>query len=393
MSEQLPPGGIYYEPRSYWSLLSSTDGGLWNQDHFRNDGRYPITFTRFTISSVNQVYDWFNPSQIFTNIHPFTFPNLLQKTLQQIRVPFRQNYTRTATTTGTFRPRPAAEVESKRWSEPAINIYPLQGWGPRLQQSRLNFCHPLYLPQFGSIEFGLSALDDWGQFAQGNVLLDADIDEIKASVAWFEEGGLFAGSARIKNVPVPVRSTPEDFAYTSSEGWPYPLPVGEAGQPQAVNYPAINNGVPWWPPASNFTPTEFDRQEATRTGSTKILGLSVSFDALAYLRRIFEIQEDGAGNPDPGTSVPAPLSQRIGCSVRTTNGGSGDYWWRPGAPLSLVLDSITPSMVYDLDAPITLSPGDSLILDEIAESFAAPDAPVDVKNLCIAFNGFAAIEG
>ena len=393
MTEQLPPGGIYYEPLSYWSVLSSADGGVWNQDHFRNDGRYPITFTRFVISSVNQVYDWFNPAEIFSTDHPFTFPNLLQKTLQQIRVPFRQNYTRTAATTGTFRPRPSSELESKRWG--FRNAYPDQGWGPRMQQSRLNFCHPLYLPQFGSIEFGLSALDDWEQFGIPNVLLDAPepIEALNASVAWLEEGGLFAGSARIKDVPVPVRSVPQNLAYRTVEGWPYPLPVGEAAAAGTVKFPVADNGVQWWPPNANFTPTEFDRQEATRSGSTKILGLSVAFDSLKYLRRIFEIQQDGAGNPLPDTSVPAPLSQRIGCTVRTTNGGSGDYWWRPGAPLSAVLDSITPSMVYDLDAPITLSPGDSLILEEIAEAFEAPDSPVDLKNLCIAFNGFAAIEG
>jgi len=393
----LPPAGMYYEPRSYWSILNSTDGGVWNQDHFRNEGRYPITFTRFAISSVNQIFDWYPPGVANTVRRPYTFPDLLNRTTQQIRVPFRQNYTRTQATTGTFRPRPTSEPETYNFVNPPNfaqgTLAPRLGFGGKFQQSRLNFCHPLYLPQFGSIEVGLSSIGDFDFGGAANVLGDGavagpnDRDPLglHASIAWFQEGGLFAGSARTKTTPVPLISTTPQLVYTTNEGWPYLLPVADLG---GVRQPAAASAEQsFWPPEATFNATEFDRQEATRSGSTKLLGLSVAFDALTYFERIGEATSNQSGGI-------APLAQRVGCQVRTTNGGSGDYWWRPGAPLSVVLDNITPAAVYDLDAPITLSPGDSLILDELVDAVVpAVGEFVDIKSLCISFNGFAAIEG
>ncbi len=363
----LPPAGMYYEPRSYWSILNSTDGGVWNQDHFRNQGRYPITFTRFSISSVNQVFDWYPLSLNSTVARPLTFPELLNRTAQQIRVPFRQNYTRTDAVTGTFRPRPTSEPQTTiNRLAPDIatgTLAPFSGYPGKFAQSRLNFAHPLYLPQFGSIEMGLSRISDFQYDGNEYVLNDgvapAGPDDeslgLQASICWFQSGGLFAGSARTLQVPIELQTTTAQAQYTTSEGWPYLLPTGGVG---GLEHNPINSvDQTFWPPASRFSATEFDRQEATRSGSTEILGLSVSFDALEYYERIFSITAE--------QGVIAPLSQRIGCQVRTTNGGSGEEWWRPGAPLSAVLDNITPAAVYDLDAPITLSPGDSLILEEL----------------------------
>jgi len=50
-------------------------------------------------------------------------------------------------------------------------------------------------------------------------------------------------------------------------------------------------------------------------------------------------------------------------------------------------------MVYDLDAPITLSPGDSLELEELTLPTAINGDEDDIKTLALSFNGFASIEG
>jgi len=240
----LPQGGMYYEPRSLWSLLEVNSGtayrgGLWNQEHFRNTGKYPITLTRMAVSSANQIWDW--PGFTFSTFGgQQSFPTMLGTTSQQIRVPFRQNYTRSEVRTGSFRPRPTAEPSTNLFAPGAPplpgtgdgDLLPINGYGPLYQQTRLNFAHPLYLPQFGSIQFELSSLDDWSQniggVPIGNVLGDNDLESIRASVAYFEAGGLFSGSARIKDVEIPVRAADVNRLYRTIEGWPYPLPVDPA---------------------------------------------------------------------------------------------------------------------------------------------------------------------
>jgi hypothetical protein len=48
------------------------------------------------------------------------------------------------------------------------------------------------------------------------------------------------------------------------------------------------------------------------------------------------------------------------CRARTTNGGTNQWWWRPGAPLALVCPTITPAQVYEFEQPIVLGPGEQL---------------------------------
>jgi hypothetical protein len=96
-----------------------------------------------------------------------------------------------------------------------------------------------------------------------------------------------------------------------------------------------------------------------------------------------------------------PVSQRIGCRARMGAGVNTDWWWRPGAPLALVLDTITPALVYKLPEPITLSPGDTLSVEadvpgtnyfdsELASITGETDSRV---QLGVSFNGYTAIEG
>ncbi len=94
----------------------------------------------------------------------------------------------------------------------------------------------------------------------------------------------------------------------------------------------------------------------------------------------------------------APASLRMGSRVRTTNAGSGEDWWRPGAPLALTLDTITPAAVFMLPFPITLTPGDTLDVELVIPGVPPPAVlpPLEVQrayNVGISLNGWAAIEG
>ena len=281
MDEQTPPGGIYYEPRSLWSIYT---GGETTEDvtpagenDFRNAGKFPITVNRMVISSANQIFDYPDSNEI-AGFAPPTFPTLLNTRFQEARVPFRQDYTKRATKAGTFRPKPTAEPSTQLYNGGAR---PAAGPGPLFGQVRLNFDHPLYVPRTGSIQFELSGLDDWAQLGVGNILGDADFEELNASVAYMEAGGLFGGSARVKDIALKVRAAAAARATApSGEGWPYSLPIGET--PSNVGFPTTDNGEPFWVPQNRFTATEFDRQEATRSGSTKMTGVSVAFDEILY---------------------------------------------------------------------------------------------------------------
>lgn len=382
------PDGIYYEPRALWGLFTGdiTTGKLTQlgENNFRNGGKYPVTIKRMVLSTVNQIFDVADSNEDVTTAPP-PASTLLSRLHQNIRMPFRQNYTRNPTRMATFCPKPTGQPSTRVW-----NGTKFTGPGPLFDQVRLDFDHPVYLPRTGSIHCQLSSLDDWSQLAVGNILGDAGITDINASVAYLEAGGLFAGSARVKDVPVQVRAAAAARATDpSSEGWPYPLPIG--GAASNVGFPVVDNGVAFFAPENTFSATEFDRLEATRSGSTKILGVSMSFKGLAYANALLSA-------PFAGDGVLSSLSQRIGCAITTTNGGSGEAWWRPGAPCSLVLDSITPALVYDLVEPITLGPGDALAVEALVstDGFTPVDVegdPEDQGTIGISFNGYAAIEG
>jgi hypothetical protein len=90
-------------------------------------------------------------------------------------------------------------------------------------------------------------------------------------------------------------------------------------------------------------------------------------------------------------SRPSPLALRTGTRIRTTGTGSQNYWWRPGAPLALVFDHITPALVMRLSDPITLPPQDQL---DVEMEFPGVPGSADTNfHVGVSFNGFATIEG
>ena len=97
--------------------------------------------------------------------------------------------------------------------------------------------------------------------------------------------------------------------------------------------------------------------------------------------------------PFPGSPI-TPYSQRLGCRARTTNGGTNQWWWRPGAPLALMSPTITPASVMELQQPIKLGPGDSLELEVTAPNPVVLAPQIDPTfQFGVSLTGYAIIEG
>jgi len=371
----LPAGGFLYEPRSFWDIASfelTADAQVvrFNREHFRNGERWPITVNRIALSGINYLLQTMpTAGQIF----PYQTSGSVGASAQiAVTPPFRQHYGRNPVLLNTMNPRPTSMPQPRTAFASSL-------WG----QCALTFDKPLYLPQRGNIQWDISA----GYIPAG----DPDDPEVPAYMLFQEEGGLFAGSARTfdflvrglqagawfpshldPNVPVPTQ-----------ERWPY--------VPDAYTWiygTDPGNSTDFWDPAGGFSGREFDRQEATRAGTTKVLGVRTMIDQIAHDEYINAL-------PNLAPTVVEPLSTRLGARIKTEHGGSQTWWWRPGAPLALVMDTITPAAVYELPYPLTLQRGDSLEVELRLPPVTGLNGNPSrrMMNVGIALNGWAAIEG
>jgi hypothetical protein len=388
--EKNPPagaaGGMYYEPRSFWSIgavdleqLDLSENAefaryVFNREEFRNGQRWPITINRVAVCPVNYLYDQ-TPTG-FANARDAA-ANMLNRLRIRISVPFRQSYSRFEIAVGSHPPAPV-------YGEP-YKPGPLSGL---FGQVRLNYDHPLYVPQKGSVELGLSSPADVNLVSPPvpNLFSAGGVTQVPSTIAYLEEGGLFVGNARSHSFPLNLAQNPN--GRPNQEQMPYPLPPGFA-------LTTANNGVQFWDGRHRFNSKEFNAQDATRAGSTKQVGVGVAIDQRAYDDRLVSVL--GA------TGKISPLATRVGSRVKCVNFGSQADWWRPGAPLALTFDSITPALVYRLPQPVTLQPGDCFVVEALfpgpnyfsSFGYVATGESEGASKyaLGISFNGFAAVEG
>ena len=375
--------GLIYEPRSLWSIGFVDTDGLTddqpvrvqlNREHFRNGTRYPITVDRVAVCGVAYGYR----RSIFTGV-----PNLLTEYEQwssvvnkvriSVAVPQRQFYSKNLFSLN-------ALPERKAWMPPTRLVGTGDGTNPSSLYgvTALNFDKPFMLPRTGEIEWQISA---WPA-------LNNNDDGIALGNFWQlyeEQGGLTPGSARTRSF-VPRRFDQAQLVQTD-EGWPYVdnayTSVGSGSTPDV-------DTSQWWHPDGNFSGQAFLTQEATRNGSTRVMGIRTFVDQRAF--------DDMMGNnrdvTPTTTGFPAAMASTfMGSRIRTVNGGSKMYWWRPGAPLALTLDTITPAHVYQLPRPITLSPNDTL---DVEMEFPGPSGTLSLDpryQVGISFNGWSPIEG
>ncbi len=393
--------GVLYEPRSLWSIanVAADDTNVTNvrmdKRHFYNGERWPITIKRMTFMAVNySVFDTPQASAVDPTIGADEAGSIINKIRVSVSASqrFHFNSRRTLLIPGiSARPRWMPQTGTTNGGEGLYLPSSLYG------QCNLNFDKPLFLPRNGTIQWDLSAYTPWNTaVVKGN-------DQNNNASAWMvyqEEGGLWPGSARCRQVQ--LQAYVGDLSQADPEAkWPYPPDGFGAG---ALG-PAVSTTTDWWAPLSRFPAgggaerdftgapgtggplqKSFAAQESTRSGSTKITGMRTFIEQILY-----DVQFSSQMFPIGATSRSAPLSMRVGTRVRTENSGSKTWWWRPGAPLALVFDSITPACVYEFPEPFTMGPGDQLDVELLM--------PPNVENFTttfhigVAFNGYASIEG
>ena len=378
--------GLIYEPRSLWSIArvaSSSEKQLVRLDrrHFYNGGRWPIQIRRMALMAVNYVLAD-NPTSILP-LGPDETSQIIQKTRVAVSVPQRYHLNaKRSVLSGGAGASPTGQPPAEPVDLGDANIFtPSSLYG----LSMLKLDKPMIIPRNGTIEWGLSAHSPWAITGGGS---SAENVATRAWMLFQETGGLFAGSARARVVNLAAftgNNTP------TVESWPYGVDDFGAGIPTAAANPSNN----WWPPQSFFPAaggapdangqrnTTFAAQESTRAGSTEIGDMRCYIEQLDYDHNM----DDDGGYADLRA---AQLATRTGCRIRSVNGGSKTWWWRPGAPLGLVFDHISPANVYQMPKEITLGPGEQL---EVEMVFPAQTSDPTNYQIGISFNGFAAIQG
>ena len=379
--------GLLYEPRSLWSIGYVTRTGnnpgvvlRLNRQHFMNGTRHPMTLERVAIAPINYIVRRAAAGNLPAAL-PFYVSSVINRISVSISAPFRQHYSGSQrfTLAPTTAPLPTytPPVRSASGVEPQESNL----WG----LSALNFDRPMYVPRDGACEWDLAALPPSGRLPAvplgGQYTL--------AYILFQEEGGLFAGNTRgrgwrqlstLVTVAQPLQQT--------DEGFPYMLdPVAAS-----VGAPAIAVGAeggtafsdPWR--GLHIGAREYKAQANNRSGSSKVIGMRAMLNQISY----DDIVDGGGMYPNDPVE---PLANRVGTRVRN-NAGTNEWWWRPGAPMSLVMDTITPAIVYKLPSAITLGPGDTLDIQLQFPGIISEQIEADIPfQIGVALNGWAAIEG
>lgn len=391
----MPEAGIWYQPRSLWSVLyvATAQTNLndfpyrFNRKHFKNGTRWPITLTRMAVSPVNY------PVSYLDNLGAGA-PNtgtphgygiaMLKGARIRISAPFRKSYSRQEIALGNYAALPTGQPHGTTGYDSSL-----------FGLSYLNFEKPLIVAENSACMLqtgGLSAVRfiPTGSEEQFDVRFDL-ATPIYANYFFNQAGGMFSGAQRNAR-----GSLEQDFPNVNPEpdldtGYPFGLPgvyLYIPGAPGTVN----------WPPNAQITAAQFDKQGSTRSGSNLFYGMGVMVDQIEYDDGAAASAEAEGLQVDQGGFRIAPLSTRLGCRARMSHGVNTDWWWRPGAPMALVLDTITPALVYQLPEPITLGPGETLNVEGMfpgVEYFGSDQGDNDEKLLQVgvSFNGYTAIEG
>ncbi|UCC73996.1 MAG: hypothetical protein JSV86_05415 [Gemmatimonadota bacterium] len=371
--------GLIYEPRSFWSILSVTppaQGGdpaglvaTFDREHFRNGTRHPIVLKRFALAAIGYALRGNDNAAAPNALNYRNSAAIINECFLHISVPGRQEYSRERLRLSTWTPLPTGEPPGPpgtAFSGP---------WGVCV----MDFDHPLVLPQNGNLE-----LDFTGVIVPGAVFNPGDQIQPALSIAVKEQGGLFAGDSRIV-VRQLIQATRGQTPFDPEGAVP---PFDAFGVDP--NPPSFANGIQGiWAPQTRFSARAFNQQNPNRGGAASLLGVRAHIDQIDW-DTTFVANLGGA-------NLLAPLSMKMGTRIRTVDSGTKMWWWRPGAPMCLVFDKMTPAQVYELPLPITLGPGDTIELElQIPDGALVGSPPAFVRpvtNIGVSFNGFAAIEG
>ncbi len=376
--------GLSFEPRAFWDVATvdaispAAQGNeqliVLNSANFYNAQRWPIVIDRITYAPINYLLKRYAKAGGGTPHGFFAASNIfLPRATMAVRL-------RTA-----FSNEPM--VVSMEATEPSYG-----GGPPSMDTERFwssNFGHVYYkfpkvmeLPQDANIQFDLSVFD-----GVTNAGAPAPVAHARWATAFHEylHHDLRLGGARVFGAPLAGAS-----ATTQS-------PFGEVISPVAT-IPGNLTSSATFPPQHQPTPREFDAQSPVASNSieetriSRFYGISVAIDQIDYDDNAAAALLAAAG----ASFQPCMLAMRIAARARTRGGGTQAWWWREGAPLALVMPTITPASVIKLARPITIAPGDQLEV-ELRIPPQLPDATNVLAeatySVGIGFNGHAVIAG
>lgn len=371
-------GGLLFEPRAFWSAgsiaidaeemaIGAPQVIAFPRRDFRNGARYPIVLTRLSILPHNYALADYDPADAEGTAYQAAM-SAIHAAKIRISAPFRQDYTRASRQILTgYAPRPTTGPLMQALVTPAP-LYASSMFGV----SRLRFDKPLLLANKAAVRFDLSS----PTIANAIAPAISTGSQINTRVTWHEEDpdSFFGGAARSKQVNL---------------GWAA-LPYWRSSDAFGFNAGPV---VTEFDIQQSFRAMDFLKQNPIRAGVARVREVSVYIDQIDYDDAV----QSSALPQVPGSPV-AELCARIPCRARTEIGGTGEWWWRPGAPLALVLTDQTPALVYDLPKPIVLSPGDALDIDIEVPGPVLLDTDPDViatpiYQFSAAVSGFAVIEG
>ncbi len=241
--------------------------------------------------------------------------------------------------------------------------------------SRWDFDIPYDLPRKGAVQFDLSVVPNT------NASAAASGSPPVTSVMFSQESDQFNQTGRLRP------RAANDFVRG--------VGVGDGLFPAGLNaapYDGFGTGAyagtmtpQFWRANQRFQPDDFRAQESNRGSAVRGLkGFAVAVDQVDF-------------DDVVAASVNQPIAMfanRMATQCRTTSGGTGEWWWQPGAPLALVCPTITPALVVKLSDPIWLGPGDALeceIQAPIGVSIGG-NSLTPTYNLGISFAGYAVVE-
>jgi hypothetical protein len=138
-----------------------------------------------------------------------------------------------------------------------------------------------------------------------------------------------------------------------------------------------------------FSSRDWRGDEAARGVTHKELrGFGFGIDQIDYDDHLQGV----AGNVVPGQPV-TPMASKLGTRCKLNTGGSGEWWWEPGAPLSLVAPTLGPAQVYEFHEPIKLAKGEALEVNIEVPSTINVERIPQQYIVGVSMLGYAIVEG
>lgn len=354
-----PQPGFYYEPRAYWDVITLVKSGpdgvksvpgevTLDSDNFYNSSKYPVILTELTVLPRIGTGSGNHPDANFDDML-IRIVSSGNQSLSRSPIPLSFLLGKSF--------EPPLSTFASSLSSSFRGLYDTPTHGPIWNTVQWDFHHPLMLPKDGAIDYSLGAMSDGVEFDNDTV------PDTPAYMAFGESGdgpaAFFKGNARVHKIPT--------LLSTTKEGSPWVLNGGT----QASNTTQV------YPPNATIHATQYRRQNVTQAGSTALRSVSLTFD-----------QRSWANNPDWEGDFPVgSIASAVPTKARTSGCGTGEWWWRPDAPASLVNPTRTPALVGKLPMPILLQPGDGLDI-----SFMGTRGVTSTSPIGFSLTGFAAVE-